>query len=61
MSKGVLGGMFDFNRDGHISPTESAAECMFFHDVIMKDKKQGKKKSPSNEFKGFKPQSTVKR
>ncbi len=61
MSKGVFGGMFDFNRDGHISPAEIAAECMFFHEFIMKDKKQGKKKSSSNEFKGFKAQSTDKR
>ncbi len=61
MSKGVFGGMFDFNRDGHISPAESAAECMFFHEVIMKDKNHGKKKNPSNEFKGLKAQSTDKR
>jgi len=61
MDKGVFGGMFDFNRDGHISPAESAAECMFFHEVIIKDKKQGKKKHPSNGFKAFKAQSTDKR
>ena len=33
--KGILGNMFDFNRDGKLDPFEQAAEFQFFHDVIM--------------------------
>ena len=46
MSKGMFDGMFDFNRDGHMSPFESAAECMFFHEVILAD--ENKKESIEN-------------
>ncbi|MDO4744888.1 MAG: hypothetical protein Q4A86_05865 [Clostridia bacterium] len=39
MGGGILGSMFDFNNDGEMSAFESAAECMFFHEVIMKGDK----------------------
>ena len=35
MSKGLFGGLFDFNRDGKMNALERAAEFQFFHDVVM--------------------------
>lgn len=37
MGKGILGGMFDFNNDGHMSSFERAAEFHFISQVIMGD------------------------
>ena len=34
MGKGILGGMFDFNNDGHMSSFERAAE---FHFISERD------------------------
>lgn len=34
---GLFGGMFDFNRDGELDAFERAAECHFFHEVIMEE------------------------
>lgn len=39
MSPGIFGSMFDFNNDGELSAFESAAECMFFHEVLMREDK----------------------
>ena len=37
MSKGPFGGMFDFNGDGDLNAFEMAAECQFFHEVVLAD------------------------
>ena len=37
MGRGLLGSMFDFNRDGELNAFERAAECQFFNEVLMKD------------------------
>ncbi len=37
MSKGLFGGMFDFNGDGDLNAFEMAAECQFFHEVVLAD------------------------
>lgn len=31
MGKGILGGMFDFDRDGRLNAVEQAAEFQFLH------------------------------
>ena len=35
MSRGIFGGLFDFNGDGKMSAFESAAELQFLHDVVL--------------------------
>lgn len=35
MSKGLFGGLFDFDHDGKINAFERAAEFQFFNDVVM--------------------------
>ena len=35
MSKGIFGGMFDFNGDGQLSAMEQGLEFQFFNDVIL--------------------------
>ena len=34
MSKGILGDLFDFNRDGHLDCIEQAAEFAFLQDAV---------------------------
>lgn len=34
---GILGGMFDFNKDGELDMFESAAECQFLHEMMKED------------------------
>lgn len=40
MSKGILGGIFDFNRDGEMSTFESAAEFGFLQSVIDEEERR---------------------
>ena len=42
MSKGILGGLFDFNHDGEMSAFESAAEFGFLKSIIDEEEKQDK-------------------
>ena len=35
MSKGIFGGMFDFDGDGRLNAMERGLEFQFFHDVIL--------------------------
>ena len=42
MSKGIFGGMFDFNNDGEMSAFESAAEFGFLKSIIDEEEKQDK-------------------
>ena len=35
MSKGIFGGMFDFNGDGRLDAMEQGLEFQFFRDVIL--------------------------
>ena len=35
MSKGLFGGLFDFDHDGKMNALERAAEFQFFNDVVM--------------------------
>lgn len=35
--QGLFGGIFDFNNDGKMDAFEMAAECQFFHEVVMAD------------------------
>ena len=35
MSKGIFGGMFDFDGDGRLNAMEQGLEFQFFHDVIL--------------------------
>ena len=35
MTKGIFGGMFDFNGDGRLDAMEQGLEFQFFHDVIL--------------------------
>ena len=37
MSRGIFGGLFDFNGDGKMSAFESAAELQFLHVVVLAD------------------------
>ena len=37
MSKGLSGGMFDFNKDGKMEAFERAAECQFLDEVVFSD------------------------
>jgi len=37
MFEGLFGSMFDFNGDGKLDAFETAAECQFFHDVVLAD------------------------
>ena len=37
MSKGLFGSMFDFNRDGHMSAFERAAEFAFLNDLMKEE------------------------
>ena len=39
MSKGIFGGLFDFNHDGKVSGFERAAELGFLHDLMESEKK----------------------
>lgn len=34
MTKGIFGGMFDFNQDGELDVFERAAEFSFLNDVL---------------------------
>ena len=40
MSKGIFGGLFDFNHDGKMSSFEKAAELGFLHHIMEADKKE---------------------
>ena len=35
---GILGGIFDFNKDGKLDVFESAAECQFLNEIMSEDK-----------------------
>ena len=35
MTKGIFGGMFDFDGDGRLNAMEQGLEFQFFHDVIL--------------------------
>ena len=35
MTKGIFGGMFDFDGDGRLDAMEQGLEFQFFHDVIL--------------------------
>ena len=48
--KGILGNMFDFNRDGKLDPFEQAAEFQFFHDVIMGEDEAGEDESEDDSY-----------
>ena len=39
---GILGGMFDFNKDGELDMFESAAECQFLHEMMSEDEENDK-------------------
>lgn len=41
MSKGIFGGLFDFDGDGKVDIFESAAEFMFINEML-NDEKQTK-------------------
>lgn len=45
MTKGVFGGMFDFDRDGEMSSFERAAEFQFLHDVILREEEEETEKT----------------
>lgn len=40
MSKGIFGGMFDFNNDGEMNFVERAAEFNFLQHIIDEEEKQ---------------------
>ena len=42
MNNGILGGMFDFNGDGHLDPSEQAVEFMFLDSMMKKETDDGK-------------------
>lgn len=37
MGKGILGGLFDFNRDGNLDAIERAAEFAFLEELEQQD------------------------
>ena len=42
MSKGIFGGLFDFNKDGKMSAFERASEIGFLHHMMESEKAEGK-------------------
>ena len=50
MRKGILGDLFDFNRDGQMSPFESGAEMQFIHEVLLKDEEDEDEATPQFGF-----------
>jgi len=41
MSKGIFGGLFDFNKDGKMSAFERASELGFLHHMVESEKAEG--------------------
>jgi len=41
MSKGIFGGLFDFNKDGKMSAFERASEIGFLHHMMESEKAEG--------------------